>query len=556
MRVKLAIALALVLATLAAYQGVRHHDYVDLDDWSGIVANPDLRVSSAGEAVVTAFSTTLRANWIPLTVLSLQLDRHWFGGEARGALLTNVALHALAAVVLFLALTRLTGGVWSSGFVAAVFALHPLHVESVAWASMRKDVLSGVFLALCLLAYAGYAERRSALRYAGVALSLALGLLAKPVLVTVPFVLLLLDWWPLGRLRQSGERPRALLEKLPLLVLSAAASAVTLLVQDRAGAVRAGAELAFGDRLANAIHSCALYLGDAFWPRGLAAFYPHAGSELASGAVAGSALLLASVTALAIAFARSRPWLIVGWLWFLGMLVPMLGLVQVGMQARADRYTYLPLIGLAIAVAWTAAELVRGRRAARIVTGAAAVLVLAALGTATAVQVRHWRDAVSLHQRVVAVTPASSISYQRLALALRRAGRGEEAIPSLERAIELGPGYGQPYLALADLRARFDLFQILVRKELKRGNDLDALVFYQAMTLRPLVEVLRIQHQPVRHDFGPRYLAYDFPPDIFTELTKLYFVRDVEDLQLKLLLAERWFDQALAEAERSVLEMN
>lgn len=454
MRVKLGIALALVVATFAAYQDVRGHDYVDLDDWSGIVANPDLRVAGPGEALATAFTTTLRANWVPLTVLSLQLDRRIFGATPRGTLLTNVALHAAAAVVLFLALTRLTGGAWSSAFVAGVFALHPLHVESVAWASMRKDVLSGLCFALCLLAYARYAERPGGLRYAGVALFLALGLLAKPVLVTVPFVLLLLDWWPLGRLRQAGQRRRVLLEKLPLLALSAAASTITLVVQRRAGAMRDPTELAFTDRVANAVHSIGMYLTDAFWPSGLAAFYPHPGSELAGGPVAVWGALLALITGACVVLARSRAWLLVGWLWFLGMLVPMLGLVQVGMQARADRYTYLPLIGLTIAVAWSAAEAVRGRRGARIAVCSAAILVLGSLGAATAAQLRHWRDPVSLHQRAVSVTAPSSISYERLALALRRSGRGEEAIPALERAIALSPGTGQPHLALADLRAR------------------------------------------------------------------------------------------------------
>jgi tetratricopeptide (TPR) repeat protein len=476
-RVKLGIALALVVATFAAYQDVRSHDFVDFDDWSGIVANPDLRVEDAGEALRTAFTTTLRANWIPATVLSLQLDHRLFGGAPRGTLLTNVALHAAAAVVLFLALTRLTGGPWSSAFVAGVFALHPLHVESVAWASMRKDVLSGLCFALCLLAYARYAEHPGRLRYAGVALFLALGLLAKPVLVTVPFVLLLLDWWPLGRLRRPSERRLALLEKLPLLALSAGASAVTLIVQDRAGAVRDRADLAFVDRLANAVHSYAMYLADAFWPRGLAVFHPHPGDSLTAGAIATSTALLLGVTAVAVARARSRAWLLVGWLWFLGMLVPMLGLVQVGMQARADRYTYLPLIGLTIAVAWSAAEAVKGRRPARVAVSAGAVVVLAALGVATSQQVRHWRDAVTLHQRVVAVTAPSTISYQRLALALRRSGRGDEAVPVLERAIELGPNHGRPYLALADLRARAGVLEEAVelyRQGLAREPD-DAL---------------------------------------------------------------------------------
>jgi tetratricopeptide (TPR) repeat protein len=427
--------------------------------------------------VATAFTTTLRANWIPVTVISLQVDRRLFGGEPAGTLLTNVALHAAAAVVLFLALARLTGGVWSSAFVAGVFALHPLHVESVAWASMRKDVLSGLCFALCLLAYARYAERPGPGRYAAVALALTLGLLSKPVLVTVPFVLLLLDWWPLGRLRQADQRLLAIREKLPLLALAAVAGVVTWIVQDRAGAVRGGTDLAFADRVANAVDSYGHYLSDAFWPSGLAVFYPHPGPEWAPASIALAAALLLAVTAVALAWARSRPWWIVGWLWFLGMLVPMLGLVQVGLQARADRYTYLPLIGLALAVAWSAAEAVGGRRPARFAVSALGLVVLAVLGTASAAQVHHWRDAVSLHERVVAVTAPDTVSYQRLALALRRAGRGEEAIPVLEQAIALGPGHGAPYLALADLRAREGAVEeavALYRRGLERAPD-DAL---------------------------------------------------------------------------------
>jgi len=449
-----AVAAALVVATLAVYLPVRGHEFVDYDDLQVIVWNENLRPHSLREALRLAFGTTLNANWIPLTTLSLQLDRALFGDRPAGTLLANAALHAAAAVALFLALARLTGAAGRSAFVAGVFALHPLHVESVAWASARKDPLSGLFFALGLLAYARFNERPRAGRYAALAACLALALLAKPVAVTFPCVLLLLDLWPLGRLATPVARRRALLEKAPLLALAAAASALTLLVQRDAGAMRQGSRIALATRVLNAFDACGAYLADAFWPSGLAVFYPHPMGALPVERALGWGAALAALSAWAFARRGAAPWLAVGWLWFLGTLVPVLGLVQVGAQARADRYTYLPLVGLAIAVAWEAHARFGRTRAERRALALVGLAALAALGGAARVQVGHWRDAVALHAHAVAVTEGNFMEHHRLAHALLERDRLVEAEYHFRRSAELEPRRADPSAGLGDALLR------------------------------------------------------------------------------------------------------
>jgi len=451
-----AVAAGLVVATFAVYLRVRGHDFVDLDDLQVIVWNENLRPEAVGRALALAFGTTLNANWIPLTTLSLQLDRALWGERAAGFLLGNVALHAATAVVLFFALLRLTGAVGRSAFVAGVFALHPLHVESVAWAAARKDPLSGLFFALGLLAYARYVERPGTARYLGVFACQALSLLAKPVAVCFPLVLLLLDAWPLGRLGDVGvasARSRAarvrglLLEKLPLLALSLAAGVVTLLVQRDAGAMRQAARIPLATRVLNAMDATGAYLTDAFWPSGLAVFYPHPMGALPVGRALAWGAALAAITGLFLWRRQRSPWLAVGWGWFLVALAPTLGIVQVGVQARADRYTYLPLIGLALALAW---ELVHRFGSRRRPLAALAVLALAAQGTAAWVQVGHWRDAVALHSHAVAVMPDNFLEHHRLARALLERGRLVEAEYHFRRSLELEPRRADPSIGLGD----------------------------------------------------------------------------------------------------------
>lgn len=448
------IPLLLVVATAAVYQDVRRHDFVDLDDYPYVLENRDLRVSSPAEALEVAFASTSQVNWTPLTVLSLQVDRALHGSRAPGYLLTNVALHAASAVLLFLALLRLSGDAGPSAFVAGVFALHPLHVESVAWAAQRKDVLSGLFWMLTLLAYAAYAGRPAARRYLWVLLALCAALLAKPVAVTLPCVLLLLDFWPLGRLAEPGRRRRALLEKLPMLLPVLAVAALTLALQQGVDAVTDTERLPMATRLATAIDAYAVYLVKSFWPSGLAVFYPYPAAGIPAPRLFADVLLLGGLSAAALLLARRRPYLLVGWLWYLGVLVPTIGLVQVGSQGRADRYTYLPMIGLAIAVAWAARDMAGTQRRRRVLLAGAGGLACLALGAAAAHQVGHWRDAIALHRHAVSVTRDNVPELLRLSRALRLAGRSEEAVPPLERALALAPRKGREHTILADLYAR------------------------------------------------------------------------------------------------------
>ncbi len=446
------IALALAAATLAVYQQVREHDFLHYDDDYYIVENPALREGLGAASLWRALTTPRLTNWIPVTSISYQIDYALYGLDARGYLLTNAALHTLAAALLFAALERLTGALWRSAFAAGVFALHPLHVESVAWASERKDVLSAVFFALTLLAWARYAERPgSRARLALAAVALALGLLAKPMLVTVPFALLLLDFWPLGRLRR-GEVRRCLLEKLPLLALAAAAAAVTYLVQSGQGAMP-GSPPPLATRAQNALHATAAYLGQTFWPTGLAVFYPYPASIGSAGQTAAELALVLGISAAALALARSRGYLLVGWLWYLGMLVPVSGLVQVGLQARADRYTYLPQVGIAIAVAWGACDLVaRGPRSRRALAAFGA-LCLAALAAATHVQLGHWRDTRALFEHAAAVTVGNYLAYKVLGDEDARDGDPEAALRRYQQSLFLKPDYAETHLELARLHA-------------------------------------------------------------------------------------------------------
>jgi tetratricopeptide (TPR) repeat protein len=444
------LAALLVAATFAVYGRVLGHDFVDYDDLQVIVWNENLRPGSPAEALALAFGTTLNANWIPLTTLSLQIDRALWGGSATGTLLGNVALHAAAAVALFFALARLSGATGPSAFAAGVFALHPLHVESVAWASARKDPLCGLFFALGLLAYARHAERPEGRRSLLVAACFALALLAKPVAVTFPLVLLLIDAWPLGRLADPAQRRRALAEKLPLLALSAAAGVWTLVAQREAGAMLQAARIPLATRVLNALDACVAYLADAFWPSGLAVFYPHPLEALPVGRALAGGALLAAISALAFRLRRRRPWLGMGWLWFLVTLAPTLGLVQVGVQARADRYTYLPLVGLALALGFEAADRF-GRSRGLAAAGAA---VLAALGLAAWQQVGHWRDAVALHSHAVAVTRDNFMEHHRLARALFEQGRTVEAEFHFRRSAEIEPRRADPSVGLGDVLFR------------------------------------------------------------------------------------------------------
>lgn len=471
MRSRLLAAAALVALVFAVFAQVRGHAFVDYDD-ELYLAKARHGLSVAG--VRAAFTEEVAANWVPLTVLTLLADFELHEREPAGYLLGNAVLHAAASVVLLFALMEMTGAFAPSLFVAAVFAVHPLHVESVAWLSQRKDVLCGLLWMCALWAHARWTLRPSAGRRAAVLVAGALALLAKPMAVTLPFTLILLDYWPLGRLRDADAGPlpqparllRSFREQAPLLALVAAIAAATFAIQQGADAVAAAETLPFDVRLANALTSTLAYLRSAFWPTGLAAFYPHPMSIGSGGGLALAAILLLGISGGVAALARVQPWLVVGWLWFLGTLVPVIGLVQVGMQARADRYTYVPLIGLALAVGFAGASVAGRLPRFRLLLGAAGCAAVAALAVAAHAQTAYWRDSLALFGRAVAVTEGNFFAERGLARALAEAGEPETALVHFGRAIELRPEWSKP---------RFELAALLV----ERGNRPAAIIHYR-----------------------------------------------------------------------------
>jgi Flp pilus assembly protein TadD len=448
-----AVAAALFLITLALYAPVRHHAFLNYDDNEYVTDQPVVRAGLTRSGLAWALTSAHQATWHPLTTLTHMLDVELFGLDAGAHLLVNVVLHALATVVLFLVLHALTGDRWPSAWVAAAFAWHPLHVESVAWVSERKDVLSGLFWMLTLAAYGAYARRPTLGRWLGVAAVFALGLLAKPMLVTLPFVLLLFDYWPLRRFHVGDHAWVGLVrEKIPLFALAAVASVVTVVAQRNAGALNTLASAPFSYRVGNALVSYATYVRKTVWPNDLMVFYPPAPTLSAWTALAAGALLVV-VSALALACARRAPYLPVGWLWYLGTLVPVIGLVRQGDQAMADRFTYLPSIGLFVMVAWGARALV-ARPAAVRVLAVASVLVLAACGAATSRQLAYWRSSRTLFAHALAVDPDNYLAHSNLGVALAADGRHDEAMAHYERAVALQPTYAKARLNLGGALAR------------------------------------------------------------------------------------------------------
>jgi len=447
MRRELFICTLLVAATLSVYGQVARHDFVNFDDDMYVYENPRVRAGLTWDGVAWAFTTMGESNWHPLTWLSHMLDCQLFGLKAGSHHLVNVFLHILNSVLLYLILGRMTGAPWRSAMVTALFALHPLHVESVAWVSERKDVLSTLFFLLTLWAYAQYAGRPSLPRYGLVLGCLALGLTAKPMLVTVPFVLLLLDYWPLERLGEGSRgssASRLIVEKVPLFVLVAASSVVTFVAQQRGGAVSSIHAVPLGSRIENALASYVAYIGKMLWPARLAVFYPYRDTVPAIQWV-GAAVTLAGITVFVIWAGRRWRYLAVGWLWYLGTLVPVIGLVQVGEQSMADRYTYVPLIGLSVLAVWGVADLVGGWRRARISLAASASVVIMGCMAGTWFQVGHWQNSVTLFERAARVAKGSALTHNNLGLALQDRERLEEAIRHFEEALRIDPLYARAH---------------------------------------------------------------------------------------------------------------
>ena len=450
----LGLVLALALTTIVAYWPVGHHDFVAYDDDRYVTDNRHVRDGVSGAGLRWAATAFEGDNWHPVTWLSHMLDGQLFGMRPGPHHLTNLALHTLNAVLLFGLLRRLTGSRWRSALVAALFALHPLHVESVAWVAERKDVLSTFFGLLALHAYAGWVARPSRARYGLVVLCFGLSLMSKPMLVTLPAVMLLLDAWPLGRLGTGTGRVWALVrEKTPLLLMSVACAAITVVAQSHGGAVRTLEEVTLPARLANAVVAWAGYVVSMLWPSDLAVLYPHPG-QWPGRAVVGAGALLVLVSAVAASAWRRHPHLAVGWLWYLGTLVPVIGLVQVGKQSHADRYTYLPLVGLFIMIAWSLPRLDVGRSRRRVVAALGATALVTTLMVMTRLQLRHWKDSRALFERAVRVTTGNAVAHNNLGVILLAADDVDGAVRHFEAALRIDPRFAGAEGNLGDAYAR------------------------------------------------------------------------------------------------------
>jgi tetratricopeptide (TPR) repeat protein len=475
-RWKIIACLFLVVATLATYGDLRTHQFINFDDDIYVTDNPPVQAGLTFKGVSWAFTTLHAGLWIPLTWLSFMVDSQLFGLHPGGFLLTNLLFHIANSLLLFLWLLYLTRTLGCSFMVAALFALHPLHVESVAWATERKDVLSTFFWLLTMWAYVWYAERPRLGRYLLILVCFSLGLMAKPMLVTLPFVLLLLDYWPLGRLSledpglgAASPKPvpgvilqRLLWEKSPLLVIAALSSVFTFYAKKEAGAILTLHNLPIPQRLANAMVAYVSYLGKMFWPAPLALFYPLPRHNPPIWQPLAAGLALAVLSLWALRQARRHPYLLVGWLWYLCTLLPVIGLVQVGGQSMADRLTYVPFIGLFIAVVWGMADLAARWRAPRFLLPVGAGVVLSAFMACTWVQVSYWRDSISLYEHTLKVTRRNPLIHTTLGQALDAQGKLDQAMAHYAEALRLDPHYATAHKHLGlDLEEQGKLDQAI-----------------------------------------------------------------------------------------------
>ena len=464
-RPELWVCLFLVAAVLVIYHPVGGYEFVNYDDPVYVLENDPVRRGLTFEGIRLAFGTLHASNWHPITWLSHMLDVEMYGVNAGAHHLTNVLFHAFNSMLLFLLLRRMTGALWRSAMVAALFAVHPLHVESVAWISERKDVLSAFFGFLTLLAYTEYVKRPGWMRYGAALLLFTLGLMSKPMVVTLPFLMLLLDYWPLNRYVNEGSLRRfAVLtkEKLPFFLLSAASCVVTMIAQERGGAMDALESYSFGVRLANAMVAYVAYLGKMIWPMNLAVLYPHPGVR-PLWQIIGALILIVGISAAAVLWAKRRPWFAVGWLWYLGVLLPVIGLVQVGLQAMADRYTYIPLIGIYIILAWGFHEMLYRRHYGIPELAIAGILVLTLLMLVAGNQVRYWENSSTVFSLALQNTSGNYLAHNNLALALAAQGKKDAAIDHLRKSIQIAPQYPPAHNNLgAILAEQFKLDQAIL----------------------------------------------------------------------------------------------
>lgn len=551
-----------------------HYQFVNYDDDVYVYNNPVVAQGLTLHGVIWAFTNFCASNWHPLTMISHMLDCELYGMHPGGHHLTNVLLHTATAILLFLVLRRMTGFLWRSALVAAVFAIHPLRVESVAWVSERKDVLSGLFFMLTLWAYVRYAEEakaqspRSKAFYRWVLLLFALGLMCKPMLVTLPFVLMLLDYWPLNRVAMfANQNPfsilrRLVLEKLPLFGLAIASGVITLYAQQQA--IQFADHFSLPLRLENAAISYVVYVRQMFWPTNLAVLYPLSSERIGLLKVVLSLAVLANVSAGAWFWRRRCPYLLTGWLWYLIMLVPVMGIVQVGVQAHADRYTYLPQIGLYLLLAWGAAELGTGWRCRRVVLGGCSIIILLPLILCARAQTTYWQNSVSLWTHTLACTSDNAEAHNNLGNVLYSQQKLDKAIAQYQKALQIKPDYSEAYCNLGNTLAL-------------EGKVVQAIAQYQkALQIKPdyaeaqnnLAWVLATCPQASLRD-GKRavelarqanQLSGGKNPYILNTLAAAYaeagrFPEALETAQHALQLAEARFDPTLAQAIESEMEL-
>jgi Flp pilus assembly protein TadD len=441
----------LTLSTLLVFWQVRNFDFTNYDDNIYVYDNPNIQAGITLKTIKWAFTSGYACFWHPLTLLSHILDWQFFGSNAGGHHLTNLIFHIANTLLLFLVLKQMTSALWQSAFVAALFALHPLHVESVAWVSERKDVLSTFFWMLTMWAYLRYVKYPNVARYLLTLLLFALGLMAKPMLVTLPFVLLLLDYWPLDRIGRFQWRMlyRLILEKIPFFALAAVSSVITFIIQKGSGAVPDINTLSLQSRVANAFLSYTRYIGKMFWPQDLAVFYPLDARTIQSWqVVVPCALLMIVVSVLAIRFGRKQKYLFVGWFWYLGTLLPVSGLIQVGSHAMADRYTYVTLTGLFIIIAWGLPDLLGKWPQRKIALGLSMVIVLTTLGICAHRQVSYWNNSITLFSHAIEVTQNNYIAHCNLGTVYGKLGRYQDEIEAYKQAIRIKPDYAEAHYNL------------------------------------------------------------------------------------------------------------
>lgn len=481
------------------------HDFVNYDDKTYVYGNQLVASGLSWHGLAQAFVDTRTGNWHPLTLVSHMIDCQFFGLKAGGHHFTNVLLHSIASLLLFVFVWKITGRTYASGFVAALFAIHPLHVESVAWIAERKDVLSAVFFFLTLIAYVRYARAPNASpartfgRYLTMSILFACGLMSKPMLVTTPVILLLLDYWPLARIGDQKSLWQVIIEKLPLVALSAASSVITFLIQERS--VASLAQLPLNWRLQNAIVSYVIYIRQMFWPNDLAVFYPHPEDHIVIWQLAASVALLLIITALVFIFRQTRPYLLVGWLWYLVMLFPVIGVVQVGLQGHADRYTYLPQIGLYLMITWGIADLLKTSNikhrtlnteqkslnstfdVRRSALGVFCVVIVLSLALTARAQVSYWRNSETLWTHTLAVTRDNDVAHTNFGMFLMERGQFSDALAHFQTALDVrSRNSAHPHYALSLALIHSDIGNALART--RRLDDAIA-HFRQAIELKP-----------------------------------------------------------------------